>query len=53
MVSSDKGTGTGNGTIVRLLLAMIPDQRSLQKRGGKKAAKTPVKTPAKTPAKAQ
>ena len=53
MVSSDKGTGTGKGTIVRLLLAMIPDQRSLQKRGGKKAAKTPVKTPAKTPAKAQ
>ncbi len=50
-VSSDKGAG--KGTIVRLLLAMIPDQRSLQKRGGKKAAKTPVKTPAKTPAKAQ
>jgi hypothetical protein len=50
-VSSDTSASAGTGTIVRLLLAMIPDQRSLQKRGGKKAVKTPVKTPAKTPLK--
>lgn len=42
--SSDKS----EGTIVRLLLAMIPDQRTLQKRGGNKAAaKKPVQTPSK------